>query len=51
MKKQNATFADKLEILNTKLEEDTKRKASAMHERVIGWAEIGSPKEDANNLG
>ena len=51
VKKQKGTSMDRMAMMNATLEEETKRKARALHVRVVGWAEKGSPQEDAKNLG
>ena len=38
-------------MMSVTLEEEAKRKAHALYVRVVGWAEIGGPHEDAKNLG
>ena len=40
-----------MEMMNTTLEEEAKRKARALHVQVVGWAEKESRQEDAKNLG
>ena len=50
VKKQKGTSMDRMAMMNATLEEETKRKARALHVRVVGWAEKGSPQEDAKNL-
>ena len=50
VKKQKGTSMDRMEMM-TATSEEAKRKARALHVRVIGWAEKGSPQEDAKNLG
>ena len=51
VKKQKGTSMDRMEMMNATLEEEAKRKARVLHVRVVGWAEKGSPQEDATNLG
>ena len=41
---------NKMEMMTVTLEE-AKRKAHALHVWVVGWAEKGSPQEDATNVG
>ena len=50
VKKQKGTSMDRMAMMNATLEEEAKRKARALHVRVVGWAEKGSPQEDAKNL-
>ena len=50
MEKKKGTSVDRMEMMNTTLEEEAKRKARALHVQVVGWAEKGSP-QDARNLG
>ena len=52
VKKQKGTSMDRMEMMNATLEEEeAKRKARALHVPMVGWAEKGSPQEDAKNLG
>ena len=44
VKKQKGTSMNRM---NAALEEEAKRKARMVHVQVVGWAEKGSPQEDA----
>ena len=37
-------------MMNATFEEDTRRKAHALHVEVVGWGEKGIPQENAKNL-
>lgn len=50
VKKNKGIPANKIEVMNATLEEETKRKVRALHVRVTGWNEKHSPQEDAKAL-
>ena len=39
VKKQKVAIVNRVEVINGTLEEEAKRKACALHVRVIGWTE------------
>ena len=49
-KKNKGSAGNKVDIMNATLEEEARRKARALRVRVVGWAEKGTPQEDAKNL-
>ena len=50
VKNHKGAIMDRVEVMNATLEEEAKRKARALHVRVTGWTEKGSPQQDAEDL-
>ena len=49
-KENKGSTGNKVDIMNSTLEEEARRKARALRVHVVGWAEKGTPQEDAKNL-
>ena len=50
VKKHKGAPENRVEVMNATLEEEARRRARALHVRVVGWEEKGSPQEDAKAL-
>ena len=50
VKKHKGTPENRVEVMNATLEEEARRRAHALHVRVVAWEGNGSPQEDAKAL-